>query len=286
MKINDISLPYPVLGISDDVFPLLKDGCVSIEDPVCTASSFRFKVHLKQKNKEISQFIKKGKAEYVCEVNCSRTFFRTCFKQASPDFEIELPRKGVSGHIDFDTFVTVKTPIEQYHNSQFNPDYDGIYFDMEPGDVLVAFPPSYYNLDLKYDKLYAAGSFMQIANGGDDGCPTWFNLSGEKILIMLPPKMFREYDERISADRDYIEIIHSSIVFNALVFALYHIDEERYAGKQWSDAIKYRIATEPGLAGFDITDKNRVFDLAQTLLADPYQRMFNRLVEMKTQREE
>lgn len=286
MKINDISLPYPVLGISDDVFPLLKDGCVFIEDPVCTASSYRFKVHLKQKNKEISRFIKKGMAEYVCEVNCTRTFFRTCFKYASPDFEIELPRKGVSGHIEFDTFVTVKTPIEQYHNSQFNSDYDGVSFDMEPGDVLVAFPSSYYNLDLKYDKLYAAGSFMQITKGEDDGRHTWFNLSGDKILIVLPPKMFKEYEEHISVDRDYIEIIHSSIVFNALVFALYHIDEERYERKQWSDAIKYRIATEPGLASFDITDKNHVFDLAQTLLADPYQRLFNRLVEMKTQRED
>ena len=258
MKINDISLPYPVLGISDDVFPLLKDGCVRIDDPVCTASTFRFKVHLKQKNKEISQFIRKGMA----------------------------PRKGVSGHIEFDTFVTVKTPIEQYHNSQFNSDYDGVSFDMEPGDVLVAFPSSYYNLDLKYDKLYAAGSFMQITKGEDDGRPTWFNLGGDKILIVLPPKMFKEYEERISVDRDYIEIIHSSIVFNALVFALYHIDEEQYEMKQWSEAIKYRIATEPGLASFDITNKDHVFDLAQSLLADPYQRLFNRLVEMKTHRED
>ncbi len=286
MKINDISLPYPVLGISDDVYPLLKDDCVHIEDPETTVSTVRFRIHLKQKNKEITQFIRKGKAEYVCEINCARTFFRTCFKQSSPDFDIEIPRKGLSGRIQFDMFVTVKTPIEHYHNSQFNSDYDGEFFDMEPGDVLVAFPSAYYNLDVKYDKLYAAGSFMQIANGGDDSRPTWFNIGGDKILIVLPPKMFKEYDERISVDKDYVEIIHSSIVFNALVFALYHIDEPAYEGKQWSDTIKYRLANEPGLKGFDITDKTRVFELAQTLLADPYQRMFNHLVEMKTQGED
>lgn len=286
MKINDISLPYPVLGISDDVYPLLKNDCVSIEEPVSTPSSIQFKIHLRQKNKEITQFIKKGKAEYVCEINCARTFFRTCIRQSTPDFIVELPRKGVSGRIEFDMFVTVKTPIDHYHNSQFNADYDGVFFDMEPGDVLVAFPSAYYNLDVKYDKLYAAGSFMQIANGGDDSRPTWYNISGDKILIMLPPKMFKEYDERISMDRDYIEIIHSSIVFNALVFALYHIDEQAYEGKQWSDAIKYRLATESELKGFDISDKTRVFELAQTLLADPYQRMFNHLSEMKNRGEE
>ena len=81
-------------------------------------------------------------------------------------------------------------------------------------------------------------------------------------------------------------IIHSSIVFNALVFALYHIDEQAYEGKQWSDAIKYRLATESELKGFDISDKTRVFELAQTLLADPYQRMFNHLSEMKNRGEE
>ena len=280
MKINDISLPYPVLGISDDVYPLLKKDCVSIAEPVSSASSVQFRIHLKQKNREISQFIRRGMAEYVCEINCARTFFRTCIKQSSPDLVVEIPRKNVSGRIEFDFFVTVKTPIEHYHNSQFNPDYDGVFFDMEPGDVLVAFPSAYYNLDVKYDKLYAAGSFMQIANGGDDNRPTWYNLDSDKVLIMLPPKMFEEYDLRISVDRGFIEIIHSSIVFNALVYALYHIDDTKYDGKQWSDAIKYRIATEPGLKGFDITNKETVFDLAQTLLVDPYQRLFNHLSEM------
>ena len=285
MKINDISLPYPVLGISDDVYPLLKDDCVSIEKPITTATTLQFKVHLKQKNKEISQFIRRGKSEYVCEVDCFKTFYRSCVRHSSPDFTIEIPRKSVSGRIKFDSFVTVKTPIEHYHNSQFNPDYDGVYFDMEPGDVLVAFPSAYYNLDVKYDKLFAAGSFMQIANGGDDNKPTWFNIREDKILIMLPPKMFKEYQERIYADRDFIEIIHSSIVVNALVFALYHIDDTAYDGKQWSDSIKYRLSTEPELKDFDITDKERVFDLAQALLADPYKRMFEHLAELKTKEE-
>ena len=286
MKINDISLPYPVLGISDDVYPLLKKDCVSIAEPVSSASSVQFKIHLKQKNREITQFVKKGMAEYVCEINCTKTFFRTCIKQSSPDLVVEIPRKSVSGRIEFSFFVTVKAPIEHYHNSQFNADYDGVFFDMEPGDVLVAFPSAYYNLDVKYDKLYTAGSFMQIANGGDDNRPTWYNLDSEKVLIMLPPKMFEEYDKRISLDKDYIEIIHSSIVFNALVYALYHIDQVKYDGKQWSDAIKYRIASEPDLKGFDITNKETVFDLAQTLLVDPYQRMFNHLSEMKKPAEE
>lgn len=280
MKINDISLPYPVLGISDDVMPLLKKDCVTIERPTMSATALQFRIHLRQKNKEISKYIRMGKAEYVCEINCARTFYRECYKQSSPDFEIDIPRKFVSGRIEFDTYVTVKSSIEQYHNSQFNSDYDGVYFDMEPGDVLVAFPPASYNLDIKYDKLYAAGSFMQIANSYDDNGPTWFDLSRDKIIIMLPPKMYKEYDERIRAHRDFIEIIHSSVVFNALVYALYHINKTEYDGKLWSESLKYRVKTEPNLKEFDITDESRYFELAQALLEDPYQRLFNHLSEM------
>ena len=280
MKINDISLPYPVLGISDDVFPLLQSDCVSIEGPVTTPNNFEFTVHLKHNNEEIDAFISSGQAEYVCEINCSRTFLRRCIKQADSVFHIELPRKGVSGKIEFDFFVTVKEPIPHYHNTQFNSDYDGFFFDMEPGDVLVAFPSASYNVDIKYDKLFAAGSFMQIANSGDENRPTWFNISADKILIELPPSMFKLYDETIRHNNDYNEIIHSSIVFNALVFALYHIDEDQYKDYLWADSIKYRTETETALKDFDLTDKTRVFELAQALLADPYQRMFNHLEDI------
>lgn len=277
MKINDISLPYPVLGISDDVFPLLKEDCVSIEGPVTTSNDFEFSIHLEQRNEEIEDFVKNGLAQYVCEINCSRTFLRKCLKQDTPDFHVTLPRKGVSGKIEFDFFITVKTPISRYHNSQFNSDYDGFYFDMEPGDVLVAFPSASYNVDIKYDKLFAAGSFMQIANSGDDTRPTWINISNDRILIELPPKMFKLYDDTIRHNNDYNEIIHSSIVFNALVFALYHIDEDQYKDLLWADSIRYRVETESALKEFDLTDKTRVFELAQALLEDPYQRMFNHL---------
>ena len=54
-----------------------------------------------------------------------------------------------------------------------------------------------------------------------------------------------------------------------------------YDGKQWAESIKYRVKTEPALKGFDLEDTERVFELAQTLLEDPYQRMFDHLSIMK-----
>ena len=74
MKYKNVSLPYPVLGIHDDVYPLLEDGCVKMETPVKTVSEYRFGITLTQRNKDITALVAQGKAEYACEVTCKDTF--------------------------------------------------------------------------------------------------------------------------------------------------------------------------------------------------------------------
>lgn len=66
MKYKNVSLPYPVLGIYDDVYPLLGDDCIQMSDPVKTATEYQFGIDLKQGNKDIAQLVNEGKAEYAC----------------------------------------------------------------------------------------------------------------------------------------------------------------------------------------------------------------------------
>lgn len=72
-----------------------------------------------------------------------------------------------------------------------------------------------------------------------------------------------------------MEIIHSSIVFNALCFALYNIEEN--SETLWARCVNTRIDTEPELSVFKDLDKIQVPMLAQALLGDPYKRMFETL---------
>ena len=186
MKYNDISLPYPVLGVNDDVYPLLEDDCIQMADPKKDAKEYTFEVTLKQGNEEITDLIKNGKAEYACEVTCKETFLRKCFRSKSPIFKIVLGRRDVNGRINFNCFIAVKEPILGYTNKGFNEDYQGFSFDMEKGDLLAVFPSAAYNTNIKYDKLFAAGSFMQIIEASDDTNKTWFNLDEDRIFIELP----------------------------------------------------------------------------------------------------
>lgn len=283
MRLNNISFPHPVLGVSDDVYPLLDNYAISIDGPISDGRDYEFHVHLRQYNDKISSLIASGKAEYVCEVDCQRTYLRKCYQGQDAEIIVKFGQKNVYGRVEFNTFVTAKESFV-YTNENFNEDYKGYSFQLEPGDIIVAFPPAHYNVSLKYDKLYAVGSFMQMVDGGSGTTETWFNLDGDKINIMLSHDMYEQYS-LINNETNFMEIIHSSIVFNALVYAMYFIGQDEYKDKLWADAIRTRLQTDNELIAMnlDIESTKDAYKIAQAILKNPYKRLFNRLNIIKSE---
>ena len=274
MKINNISLPYPVLGISDDIEPGLPDDSIKVNispDPI----NYIFEIVLNFTNEDISLAVKNGKAVFACEYECSKTFFRKCQKSDQPHFEIVIPRKQVYGRIYLNCYVMVTDPIEGYRNNGFNDDYGNMAFNMEKGDILLAFPTVSYDTDIKYDKLKAAGSFM-VVREGKDRKDVFFDLSGNKIAIVMPTKHYKMFcGER---GKNNASIIHSSLVLNALTYALLQMtkDKDKYSDKLWKRTIEYRLESEEELAEYkQLDDPQNAPLLAQKLLMDPYLRMLN-----------
>lgn len=274
MKYKNVSLPYPVLGIYDDVYPLLGDDCIQMSDPVKTATEYQFGISLKQGNKDIAQLVNEGKAKYACEITCRGTFLRRCYKSSTPHFDITLGRTEVNGRIEFQCFIATCQSIPNYSNDDFNEDYHGFTFDLETGDMLAVFPLAWWNTNVKFDKLYAAGSFMQIVEAGDGIDKTWFNLNDDRILIELPHDLFVQY-QRIG--NSFPEVIHSSLVHNALVYALSNLSEYQESGKLWADSLQLRLAELHVLTSELKNDMSLVYKAADMLLQDPYKRMLDSL---------
>jgi hypothetical protein len=273
MNYKNVSLPYPVLGIHDDVYPLLEEGCVQMADPVKTAVDYTFGIDLTQRNRDITDLVAEGKAEYACEVTCKDTFLRRCYHSKEPHFDITLDRKEVNGHIDFLCFIAAKVDILGYTNRDFNEDYYGFTFDLEMGDMLAVFPQAWWNTEIKFDKLYAAGSFMQIVEAADGIDYTWFNLDADRIMIEMPHDLFVQY-QRIG--NSFPDVIHSSLVHNALVYALCNLGEYQDKGKLWADSLMARMA-DPQLQQYDLSDMTQVYRVADILLRDPYKRLLDSL---------
>ena len=164
--------------------------------------------------------------------------------------------------------------IPNYSNDDFNEDYHGFTFDLETGDMLAVFPLAWWNTNVKFDKLYAAGSFMQIVEAGDGIDKTWFNLNDDRILIELPHDLFVQY-QRIG--NSFPEVIHSSLVHNALVYALSNLSEYQESGKLWADSLQLRLAELHVLTSELKNDMSLVYKAADMLLQDPYKRMLDSL---------
>lgn len=275
MKYKNVSLPHPVLGIYDDVYPLLEDDCIRLADPVKTATDYSFVIDLTQRNRDITRLIEEQKAKYACEVTCKSTYLRRCIVSDTPHFEITLDRKEVNGRIEFQCYVATCQTLQNYTNSDFNEDYHGFTFDLDAGDLLAVFPLAWWNTNIKYDKLYAAGSFMQIVEAADGVERTWFNLDEDKIMIEMPHDLFMQY-KRVG--NSFPEIIHSSLVHNALVYALCNLEEyaNEHKEKLWVDSLIVRL-NEPQLQHYDLSDMNQVYQVADILLQDPYKRLLDSL---------
>lgn len=284
MKISNLSFPYPVLGIGDDVEPR---PSILRADVSKTARNFIFDVELDMANRDIAAHIAKGNAQYACEVECSSTLFRECYLYDKPHFHFELNRATVAGRISFQVSVVVIKPIKNYYNSRFNQDYFNLYFDLEPGDLLAFIGQFNYDADIKYNKLRSVGSFMQITEGKMDKMPT-FDLGGDKINIKLPTDMYNQYKRSILGNKQFSTIIHSSLVFNALVTALLYINEN--AETLWARTLKYRIDNSPELEQFrstlDYPEAEDIMKLAQVLLMDPYKRLFDSLSNLTDQEDD
>lgn len=269
MNLSDISFPYPVLGSFDDILPAPAEPKVNV---LQDKNDYHFDIQLAYDNPEIERLVNEDYADYVCEINCDMTRFRRCYKGKQLHFQIDIPRKSVAGKMLFSCTITVKKPIADYSNAGFHSDYSGRSFNMEPGDLLGMFDQFYYIADIKYDRLKAVGTFMEIVETEDDMPMTV--LDKDKIELRLPKILFERYknDPAVNSKAD---ILHASLVMNSLVYALSRIDE--HENRRWAQTIRYRIDTEPELADYKDMEPAewKVDRLAHILLGKPYERLFD-----------
>lgn len=273
MKNKDVCFPHPVLGVGDAVGPKPPVKAQISEEK----DEFVINLVVDIYNEDILKLIHEEYAAYVCEIDCPSTFYREIFYPKETTFEIRVKRKDVAKRVNIDFTVTAMKCIKNYTNSEFHPDYQGFSFDLDSGDLL-ALVKMHYDADIKYDKLQSAGSFMTIVPGHDEK-NTVFYLCNSKIEIQLPQALYDDYRVSFNGPGKHATIFHSSIVLNALVFALLNYDDEEYGNTLWARTLKYRIELEPRLRMYsdvlENKDPMKIMEFAQALLDNPYKKLLD-----------
>ena len=280
MNVNDVILPYPVLGIGDAVLPVpTMDYSLTSDE-----TKYVFEFDFTMENPESQEYVDRGMAEYVCEVNCVSTFLRFCVRSQQPHLRVELKKNEVLNKIIFFCSIAVKGEIKGYVNSGFHEDYAGYSFDLGPGDLLAYFGECEYDAGLQYDKLQAVRQIMSIKRGRDEDDDVKYNLATDKIEILLPPALFDDYKENIQHKVSYSFIMQASLVFNALMYALYNIEDNQ--STLWARSIHYRLANEDSLRNFDIEDPEQIPAIVSAILRNPYSKLFESMKSLNDTEEE
>ena len=282
MKINaNTSFPYPILGIRNDIEPGLPENSIVLEEQSSDVYNYVFQLTLTFDNAYIQKLIDSGMAEFVCEADCSSTYYNHCFHSRDAVIDIVIPRKSVNGRVYLRTFIVAVSEIANYDNPGKHEDFEGFSFNIEPGEVLAAFPQAYFDTDLRSDILHVAGTYMEIRKD-DNATETTHRLDTPKIGIILPTAMYNIYQSKIGEQN--VQIIHASLAFNALLCALYNLDEMRDRDLLWVRCLTARFNEDEKFSAYrDQIDKRDVPALAQALLGNPYQRLFDFLETSNTE---
>ncbi len=294
MRTENVSLPYPVLGINDDIMPTLDEtGC---SNPDITVSDegdlFRISVHLKLDNSDIQNYINNEYAEFSVEVSCHSTMLRICKTSPTPEFNFTIQKNLLNGRLDFECFVIARKDIQNYKNDGLNSDYDGHIINLHKGDLLVAYKKCSYPLNLDLRNIRNIKSFITVQrNNRESEHSVTFDLDSSKILILLPNEMMNEYNKKATQNEENEKrknLLKASIYLQALTYALLNYNNYKGKDKLWVNALTYRM-NEPDLKDFcsdiinnestgsDSQNMDDVFRLAQMMLNQPYLGMLKQI---------
>jgi hypothetical protein len=272
MKIENVAFPYPVLGIGNDITSDFR-WHYSVDQ---NKAEYIIKVDIQLNNKSIEDYIKYDEADYICEIECTSTFLRRCERSKNGSFEIKLSKSDVAREVVVELSVVAKEIIDNYSNTKLNSIFDGYQINLEPGDLMAYIGKFKFSADIVYEKLKKISTYMVIRED-EYVNQTEIKLNSEKIEILIPSSMYKHYKEEIKGNATYAAIIHSSLVFNALLHALNNI--ETYPDKLWARCIMERIEKDVEIAKLNIDptdeeDREQLSQLAQALLGDPFKRLF------------
>lgn len=282
MQINNVSFPHPVLGLNDD---FVGENYLAEIEIAPTKSVMKFKIHHKVDDKTIVNLISDKKISYCVEINCPSTFYRESFLSDSSLQEFEISQELLRGKFYITFYISSNLDYLEYNNEKFNPEYKGERFEIYKGDVIAYGGNTTFTAIKDWNALKSLKTYMTI-QGGSETDYMEVILGPEKITIQITDAEFDKYKNIINYE-DIPTIIHSSIVYPALLYTLHQIssNQEREEGKEWYEFLKFKRDNDERLKKFEWPPQveDEMIRFAQELIGLPVKRMINETYTRKEQ---
>lgn len=274
MKINsNTSYPYPIWGWKDDYKSTINDEDILITE-ISDKDNFVYELELRAQNEDIEKLIEQGKAIYACVGICQTTFHHYYFTSKKAKFTIAIPRKEVNNKIELKWMVLTKEAIPDYQSSLLNDDYQG--FATFPLGAMIGYITSFEINASICDELRSLDEIFVVVKNIESN-DIRYSFDERKIKVKLPEsqlEIFNNYGGK------YPAIMHSTIVYQALVLAITKLKDEDdskdwvYILKQYIDVMDSENIPSTDEAGDEGYTLEQAMEIANYILQDPVIRMF------------
>lgn len=270
--------PFPVLGNEDDLAGHID---MSIHCDL-RPQTILLEIQTKVINADIERLLNQEAASVVLEISCSSTFFRETYPISAGNFSISLPASSVRNRVIVESFIVATHEIVDYKPSNPHPDFVGLSYSVDTGDVLALGPIGSFSADKKFDPMTSgASSFLKVGKGIDDQKGGQIELGPQFITVYLPPN---DYDKYMLSRHFSTGALHAAMALPTLVYVLEQIKGEH----DFEESLWYQRIIEI-LDEKDI-DRDDSYQAAQEILDWPTGRMLTdfatRIVSSSTSEED
>jgi hypothetical protein len=262
MNISRYHYPHPVLGKEED-YP---DGITEAEFKINKANGqFAIEYRVEYTDRKIKALIDEGSAELICEVNCSSTFFRKCFrseklatseKPASDGIDFRIKDELLRGQVEFLFLIVATRDIPDYSPDSRRGMFGDRKFWIQKGELLAFLGNQNKNIDLSGD---TADQYIKITPS-DTAESVDYDFTEDFIKIVIPRVYYLKI-EQLKGDESFRKTLISTHISPAIQNALCHFlkgqgEGYSYSEKQWYLFLKDQVLnyTASEEASLDLED--------------------------------
>ena len=243
MKSSLRALPYPILGRSDDFvdsdfqttvdFDKRSDG-----DLEHIVMSYAFLMS----NDSVLDLIEKRVASYALDIACTDTLFRKVIHCESSSGEVDFSPGELYGKVTVEPIIVLVKPVVGFTSVDLNQEYQGMKFDLSPGDTIAIDEP--ISRFIEFDKLkFESLVRIQTAPPSVVSPETYtFDLQSDVIVILMGED-FRRLFEAFRSESDKAPFLAMSVYKDCILAALDFISNNRDDADQhkWARALQVKL---------------------------------------------
>ncbi|MCM1579324.1 MAG: hypothetical protein NC078_11050 [Ruminococcus sp.] len=278
MDIRRRLYPYPVLSsATDDYIGSSFDFEIKAEKglrEICLSVTFSLS------DSHIQELINEGKAKFALHIECPHTAFRTVLMTDGETMSRNIPEHKLNGKVSVCAFITVVSQTLNYTNSAFNEDYEGISFELRKGNIIAVGGQVNIEITKETEELAKIPSIFTVcrsAEDAEDGMK--INIDGEKIVLTLSDKSFRNY-KILAGDPLMLPVIHSVLIVPALIYTFETLKKDgtgEYENQRWYKSIEKNLLRSNIKLNSELLENVPSYELAQKSLDLPVDRAFEAL---------